>query len=229
MPGASFVSLKLERADPNGDDVSIEDSVAVCKEVAEAATLPLVIQGSDNVDKDANLLPKIAEALQGKNILLLSAKEENYKPISVAAVTAYGQKIGAESSVDINLAKQLNVLISQMGVSGESVVMNLGTAAAGYGYEYVASTMERVKGAALSQNDETLQIPVITSVANEAWSVKESIVSEEDFPEWGPREQRGVDMEISTAVASLASGSNAVILRHPVAVATVSQLISELM
>jgi acetyl-CoA decarbonylase/synthase complex subunit delta len=88
--------------------------------------------------------------------------------------------------------------------------------------------MERVKGAALSQNDESLQIPIITPVASETWSVKESIVSEEDFPEWGPREQRGIDMEISTAAASLASGANAVILRHPVSIATVSKLISEL-
>jgi acetyl-CoA decarbonylase/synthase complex subunit delta len=106
--------------------------------------------------------------------------------------------------------------------------MNLGSAAAGYGYEYVASTMDRVKAAALAQNDAMLQMPIVTPVGGEAWSVKEAIVSEEDFPEWGPTEQRGIDMEITTAVADIASGSNAVILRHPVSVSVVKKLISEL-
>ncbi|MDR2355760.1 MAG: acetyl-CoA decarbonylase/synthase complex subunit delta [Clostridiales Family XIII bacterium] len=229
MPGVDFVSLVLDRADPNGEDRPVEDCVALCKEVAEAVNLPLVIQGSKNTEKDAKLFEKIAEALQGQNVLLMSAKEENHKGIAVAAVMAYGQKIGAESSVDINLAKQLNVLISQLGVGGENVVMNLGSAAAGYGFEYVASTMERVKGAALAQNDTMLQLPIITPVAADAWSVKEALASEEDFPDWGPAEQRGIAMEISTAAAALAAGANAVILRHPESVETVAKLISELM
>jgi acetyl-CoA decarbonylase/synthase complex subunit delta len=229
MPGAGFVSLILESADPNGADKSVEECVALCKAVADKVTLPLVIQGSGNIEKDKEMFPKIAEALQGKNVLLLSAKEENYKPIAVAAVQAYGQKIGAESSVDINLAKQLNVLISQMGIGAESVVMNAGSAVAGYGFEYVASTIERIKGAALAQNDTMLQMPIITPLGADAWSVKETIVSEEDFPEWGPLEQRGVNMEVSTAVAVLAAGANAVILRHPESVAVVAKLIADLM
>jgi acetyl-CoA decarbonylase/synthase complex subunit delta len=228
LPGVSFISLVVDSADPNGSNASIEDSAALCKAVAEKISLPLVIRGSGNAEKDKKLLPKIAEALQGKNVLLMSAKEENYKSIAVAAVQAYGQKISAESSVDINLAKQLNVLISQIGVSGENVVMNLGSAAAGYGFEYVASTIERVKGAALAQNDAMLQMPIITSVAQDAWSVKESAAAEEDFPDWGPVEQRGINMEITTAVACLAAGSNAVIVRHPVSAAAVSKLIAGL-
>ncbi|MDR0589405.1 MAG: acetyl-CoA decarbonylase/synthase complex subunit delta, partial [Spirochaetaceae bacterium] len=229
MPGADFISLVLESADPNGENKSIEDCVALCKEAAAVSSLPLVIQGSKNVEKDGKLFEKIAEALQGKNILLLSAKEENHKAVAVAAIMAYGQKIGAESAVDINLAKQLNVLISQLGIGGGNVVMNVGTAAAGYGFEYVASTMDRVKGAALAQNDNMLQLPIVTPVAGEAWAVKESVVSEEEIPEWGPAEQRGIDMEIATAAAALTAGSNAVILRHPVSVAVISKFISELM
>jgi acetyl-CoA decarbonylase/synthase complex subunit delta len=226
--GASFVCLALEGADPNGQNKSIEDCVAICREAAGAATLPLVIQGCKNVEKDGKLFEKIAEALQGKNVLLLSAREENYKAVAVAAVQAYSQKAGAESAVDINLAKQLNVLISQLGVQPGNTVMNLGSAAAGYGFEYVASTMDRVKLAALAQNDAMLQMPIVTPVGSEAWSVKEAIVSEEDFPDWGPVEQRGIDMEIVTAAADIASGSNAVILRHPVSVAIISKLVAEL-
>jgi acetyl-CoA decarbonylase/synthase complex subunit delta len=229
MPGADFIALTLESADPNGANTPLEDTVALCRQVAEAVSLPLVIQGCKNAEKDGKLFEKIAEALQGKNALLLSAKEENYKAVAVAAVMAYGQKIGAESAVDINLAKQLNVLISQLGVGDGKTVMNVGSAAAGYGFEYVASTMERVKSAALAQNDGMLQMPIVTPVASEAWSVKEAVVSEEDIPEWGPVEQRGIDMEVSTAVAALAAGSDAVILRHPSSVATLSKFISNLM
>jgi acetyl-CoA decarbonylase/synthase complex subunit delta len=226
MPGVSFVSILLESSDPNGDNKPVEDSVALCKAVAEKVTLPLVIQGSGNAEKDKELFPKVAEALQGKNVLLLSAREENYKAIAVAAVQAYNQKIGAESSVDINLAKQLNVLVSQMGINPSSVVMNVGCATAGYGFEYVASTMERIKLAALAQNDAMLQMPIITPLGTDVWSVKESMASEEDIPEWGPLEDRGINMEVSTAVSAIAAGSNAVILRHPQSVAAVAEFIS---
>ncbi|GHU67699.1 acetyl-CoA synthase subunit delta [Clostridia bacterium] len=226
--GASFVSFSLDSADPNGDNEPIEDSVVKAKEVADAVTKPLVIQGTGNGEKDGQLLGKIAEALEGKNVLLMSALEDNYKGIAVGAVLAYGQKIAAESAVDINLAKQLNVMISQQGVKPQSLVQNVGTAAAGYGFEYVASATERIRGAALSQNDDMLQAPIITPLAKDAWGVKEAIVSEEDFPEWGPAEERGISMEISTAVACLAAGSNVVILKHPESVKTVAALIGEL-
>lgn len=227
--GADFVCVRFEGADPNGENRSVEECVALAKEVSEAISVPLMIAGCKNNEKDAQLFEKIAEALQGKNVVLLSAKEENYKTIGAAAGLAYDQKVGAESSVDINLAKQLNVLMTQLGVKNDSIVMNLGSAAAGYGYEYVASTMERVRAAALGQNDTSLQMPVVTPVASEAWSVKEAVVSEEDMPEWGPVEDRGIDMEVVTASACLAAGSNAVILKHPVSVATISKLVKELM
>ena len=229
MPGADFVVLRFEGADPNGENRSVEDCVAIAKEVGDAITAPLVIEGCKNVEKDAELFSKVAEALQGKNVLILSAREENYKAVAAAAGLAYGQKVGAESAVDINLAKQLNVLIGQLGVDQANVVMNVGSAAAGYGFEYVVSTMDRVKAAALSQNDAQLQMPIITPVAEEAWNVKEAMASEEDMPEWGPVEQRGIDMEVSTAASVLACGSNAVIVKHPVTVATISKMIKELM
>ena len=225
MPGADFVVLRFEGADPNGENRSVEDCVAIAKEVGDAITAPLVIEGCKNVEKDAELFSKVAEALQGKNVLILSAREENYKAVAAAAGLAYGQKVGAESAVDINLAKQLNVLIGQLGVDQANVVMNVGSAAAGYGFEYVVSTMDRVKAAALAQGDVQLQMPIMTPVADEAWNVKEAMASEADMPEWGAQEERGIDMEVETAAAVLASGSNAVILKHPTSVATISKLI----
>ena len=215
IEGASFICLHFEGADPNGADRSVDECVADAKAVAEAVDLPIVIMGCKNNEKDSDLFNKCSEALQGKNILVLAAKEETYKAVGASAGLAYGQKVGAESSVDINLAKQLNVLLTQLGVKQDSIVMHVGTAAAGYGFEYVVSTMERIRLAALGQNDNTLQMPVMTPVASEAWNVKEAIASEADMPEWGDVETRGIDMEVVTASAVLAAGTNAVILRHP--------------
>lgn len=229
MEGADFVCLRLEGGDPNGADKSVDELIAVVKEVGEAVSCPLVVEGCKNVEKDAELLPKVAEALQGKNALILSAREENYKAVGAAAGLAYNQKVGAESAVDINLAKQLNVVTTQLGVKAQDIVMNVGSAAVGYGFEYVVSTMDRIKGAALSQNDNMLQMPIITTVADETWGVKEAMASEEDMPEWGALEDRGISMEVQTAAAVLASGSDAVILKHPQSVATISKMIKELM
>ncbi len=228
MPGASFVCLHLEGADPNGENKSTEECVEIAKAVAEATTLPLVIMGCKHVEKDAELFNKISEALQGKNILVLSAREENYKTVGASAALAYGQKVGAESAVDINLAKQLNVLIGQLGVSSDAIVMNAGSAAAGYGYEYLASTLDRIRAAALAQSDDQLQMPIITPVSTETWGVKEAIMSEADMPEWGNAEERGIEMEITTAAACLAGGSDAVIMRHPAAVKAIADMIAAL-
>ena len=229
MEGADFVVLRLDSADPNGDNKSVEDCVAEVQAVAAVLTKPLAIMGCKNSEKDVELFSKISELLADKNILVLSAKEEDYKAIGAAAGMAYHQVVSAESAVDINLAKQLNVLMSQLGVSANSMVMNLGSAAAGYGFEYVASTMDRVKGAALTQNDTMLQMPVVTPVGGETWSVKEVLLNEADMPVWGSREERGIQMEIVTASACLASGSDAVILRHPAAVSTISKMVADLM
>lgn len=228
MEGVDFLSFRMEGGDPNGANKSTEELIGELKEIADAVDLPLVVCGCKNVEKDAELFSKAAEALNGKNAVILSAKEENYKTVGAAAGLAYKQIVGAESAVDINLAKQLNVLISQLGVDSKSVVMNVGTAAVGYGFEYVISTMDRVKAAALQQGDANLQMPIITPVASEAWGVKEAMASEAEAPEWGSQEERGIDMEVETAMAVIAAGSNAVILKHPESIKIISGLMKEL-
>jgi acetyl-CoA decarbonylase/synthase complex subunit delta len=223
-----FICLKFEGADPNGLNKSPEECGKIAKSVAEAVNVPLVIAGCNNHEKDAKLFEKVASAVDGYNCLFLAAVEENYKAVGAAAGLAYPHKVGAESSVDINLAKQLNILLTQLGVKEENVVMNVGCSAVGYGYEYVASTMDRIRLAAFGQNDKTLQMPIITPVSFETWNVKESVASVEDVPEWGCQEERGIAMEVSTATSVLAGGANAVILRHPKSLETMKNLISEL-
>ena len=200
----------------------------VAKAVADAITLPLVVAGCGNAEKDGKVFDKVSAALEGKNILVMSAVEENYKAVGAAAGMAYGQKVAAESAVDINLAKQMNVLLTQLGVKQENIVMNVGCSAVGYGYEYVASTMDRVRLAAFNQNDKALQIPIITPVSFEVGHVKEAIATEADVPEWGDNEARTIGMEVSTAASVLVGGSNAVILRHPESMKTIKGLISAL-
>ena len=228
MEGADFICLNFEGADPNGTNRSVEDCVADAKAVAEVVTMPIVILGCKNMEKDGELFSKIAEALQGKNILVMSAKNEDYKTVGGSVALANGQKVGAETADDINLAKQLNIMMKGLGVDPQNIVMNIGTAAVGYGFEYVASTLDRIRDAALKMADADLQMPILAPVSTDTWGVKESTASEADEPAWGCREERGIQMEIATAAANLTGGADAVIMRHPAAVAAIKKFINEL-
>ena len=228
VEGCDFICLNFVGADPNGADRSVADCVADAKAVAEVVTKPIVIMGCKNLEKDGELLSALAEALAGKNVLFMSAKNENYKTVGASVALASGQKVGAETADDINLAKQLNIMLKGLGIKPENVVMNIGTAAVGYGYEYVASTLDRIRLAALAQGDADLQMPIIAPVSTDTWGVKESTASEEDEPTWGCTEERAISMEVSTAAANLTGGADAVIMRHPVAVATIKKFITEL-
>ena len=185
--------------------------------------------GCKNLEKDEKLLAAIADALRGKNILCMSAKQENCKTVGAAVVMAGGQKVGAETADDINLAKQLNIMLkTDANVAAENIVMDIGTAAVGYGYEYAASTFDRIRLAALEQSDDDLQMPILATVAMDTYGVKESTASEADEPAWGCREERAINMEVSTAAADLTGGADAVVLRHPASIAAVKKFITEL-
>ena len=228
MEGADFICLNFESADPNGADRSVEDCVADAKAVAEVVTMPIVILGCKNMEKDGALFSGIADALQGKNILVMSAKNEDYKTVGGSVALASGQKVGAETADDINLAKQLNIMMKGLGIDPKNIVMNIGTAAVGYGYEYVASTLDRIRDAAMKMADADLQMPILAPVSTDTWGVKESTASEEDEPAWGCREERGINMEIATAAANLTGGADAVVMRHPAAVAAIKKFVGEL-
>jgi len=223
-----FICLRFEGSNPDDQDKSPEECAQVAKNVAESVNVPLVIAGSQNNEKNAKVFTKVAEALADKNYIFLSAVEDNYKEVGAAVGMAYGNIVAAESSVDLNLAKQLNILVTQLGIQPDKMVMDPGCSAVGYGFEYVITTMDRIRLAALQQNDTTLQVPMILPVSFESWKVKESIAPEDEMPEWGSEEERGVGMEISTAVGVLGAGANAVILRHPRSVEVVKEFISQM-
>ena len=226
-PGVSFLTLHFEGADPNGKNRSAAWCADLAGQVAAAVTLPIAVMGCGNADKDTELFKAVAERLSGKNVLFLSACEENYKALCEKIPAEH--TLSAESAVDINLAKQLNIVLLQQGWCGEKLVMNAGSAAVGYGFDYVASTIERIRLAALQQSDAQLRMPIVTPVSTEVWGVKEVTASEADMPQWGDREERAIGMETATASACLACGSDAVILRHPASIEAVSAMIGALM
>ena len=228
IEGCDFICLNFVGADPNGANRSVADCVADAKAVAEVVTKPIVVMGCKNLERDGELLAALADALAGKNVLFMSAKNENYKTVGASVALASNQKLGAETADDINLAKQLNIMLKGLNVSPESVVMDIGTAAVGYGYEYAASTFDRIRLAALAQGDSDLQMPILAAVCNDTWTVKESTASEADEPAWGCMEERAISMEVATAAADLTGGADAVVLRHPESVATIKKFITEL-
>ena len=227
LEGIGFLALHFESADPNGGNRSVEDCVADAVAVAQVTSLPIAVLGCKNQEKDELLFAAVAKALAGRNILILSAKAETYQSVG-AACLENGHTLCAETADDVNLAKQLNIMLQGMKVPAGSICMNIGTAAVGYGYEYVASTMDRVRLAALEQDDADLQMPIVAPVSPDAWSVKEALATEQEEPAWGDPEERGIQMEIATAAADLLGGADAVILRHPAAVKTIFQFIQDL-
>lgn len=212
--GADAIVLQLKSTDPNGMDRSAEEATKIAKEVSDAIEVPLIIWGTANNQKDEEVLKQIAEACQGKNISLSPVEEGNHKGIGASAL-GYSQTIVASTPIDVNLAKQLNILLGNLGVPLEKIVIDPTTGGLGYGLEYSYSVMERIRMAALTQEDDKLQVPMINNVGNEIWKCKEAGQTTKDAPTLGDPERRAIMMEAVAAVCYLMGGSDMVILRHP--------------
>ena len=224
---ADLICLQLASTDPNGENRSAEDAAATVKAVAEAVSIPLIILGSGNAEKDAEVLKKAADVTNGKNFLIGPAVEENYKVVSAAAL-GYGHNVIGQTPNDVNMAKQLNILITQLGVKPEKVVTDTTTGALGYGIEYTYSVIERLELAALQQNDEMAQMPMISDLGKEVWKTKEVKTSLEEEPSWGDPAKRGILWEALTALTLLMAGSNILVMRHPDAVKLVLKMMKKL-
>lgn len=224
---AELICLKLQGTHPDFGDGSADKAADVVKSVLEAVEVPLIILGSGNEEKDNLVLPKCSEAAKGENCLFGDATEKNYKTLT-AACLADGHSIIAESPIDINIAKQVNILISDMGFDLNKIVINPTIGALGYGIEYAYSIMERARLAAL-MGDKMLSMPFVCFVGHEAWRAKEAKGPESEHPGWGPESERGPLWEATTAVSVLQSGADILIMRHPKAVEIVRETIKGLM
>lgn len=225
--GADLICLQLAGTDPNGANRSVADAVATVKAVVDAISVPLMVYGSGNHEKDAELLKAVAEATQGKNVVIGLAVEDNYKSIGAAAM-GFGAKVSGETPIDVNMAKQLNILLTNLGVPLDALLIDPSTGALGYGLEYCFSIHERIKLAALRQNDSMLQAPTIANLAKEVWRAKEAKISQAEAPQWGDARKRGIVWETLTATAVMMAGADILIMRHPEAVQLIRKTIAEL-
>ena len=213
---AELLCLRMQGTHPDFGNKGPQEAAKFVSILLNKIKVPLIIIGSGDDVKDNLIMPACSQAAQGQRCLIGCATADNYKTL-VASVLADGHNIIAESPIDINIAKQLNILISDMGLSLERIVINPTIGALGYGLEYAYSIMERARLAALA-GDKTLASPFICFVGQESWRTKEAKVSSE----------QGIIWEIITATSLIQSGADLLVLRHPTAVKKVTEYISAL-
>ena len=222
--GAELIVLQLKSIDPNGNDASPEDAAATVKKVADAIDVPLIVWGCASPQKDEDVLKKIAEVCQDFNLVLGPVEDKNHKGIGAAAM-GYGHTIISSSPIDVNIAKQVNILLENLGMPMDRVIIDPTTGGLGYGLEYSYSVMERLRMAAMAQGDDKLQFPLINNLGNEVWKCKEAKLSAEEEPTLGDPERRGIMMEAVGAISYLMAGSDILIMRHPEAIRMVKSYI----
>lgn len=225
--GAEMICLTLLSSDPNGADASPEDCAAKAKALMDAIDVPLVVYGTANIEKDAEVIKKVAEALSGSNIVIGPVQEDNYKSLTAAAL-GFQHLVAGQTPIDVNMAKQLNILMTNLGMSRDKVIIDPSTGALGYGLEYTYSVIERDRLAALTQNDEMMQMPILCNVGKETWKTKEARASVEDEPTWGEAKDRGIIWEAMTALSLAVAGADVLVMRHPEAIKIFNQTIADL-
>lgn len=224
--GADLICLKLDGIHPDKGNKSAEEAVKTVKSILAAVGVPLIIWGCEDDEKDNEVMPKVSQATKGENCLMGIVTQDNYKTLT-ATCLADGHAIITLSPVDINIAKQVNILVSEMDFPLNRIVMFQSTGALGYGLEYTYSIQERERLAALT-GDKMMSMPVICDVGHEAWRTKEAKSNDSEVPQWGPREERGPMWETITAVSLLQSGVDIIRMNHPKSVAAVKKCIDRL-
>ena len=222
-----LISLKLLGPDPTGANRSPGEAAETVKAVLEAVDVPLIIWGCEDEGKDHEVLPECSQAARGENCLIGSVTETNYRTLG-AIGHADKHKLIAEAPVDINIGKQVNILLQDAGFDLKNVVMCQCTAALGYGFDYVYTIFERVRTAGL-KGDQLMALPQIANVGWEAWKVKEALADEDVLPGWGKLEKRGPLWEATSAAGYLQAGADIVTLAHPEAIALTRETIQKMM
>jgi acetyl-CoA decarbonylase/synthase, CODH/ACS complex subunit delta len=223
--GAEMICLQLVSTDPNGENRSAEAAGTVVKRVAEAVSAPLIVWGTANHEKDTEVLKTVCEVCQGKNLIIGPVEEGDYKKIAATAL-GYGHTVVASTPIDVNLAKQLNILLGNLGVADNQIIIDPTVSSIGYGIEYCYSVMERIRMAALTQQDDKLQSPIVCNISRETWKTKEAKLP--DDSRMGQAAGRGILLEAISANTLLLAGADIVVMRHPQAIKLVKHMIGEL-
>jgi len=225
--GADIVSLQLSTVDSTGARMTAATARKALRAVLGATGLPVIVLGTGQAELDNEILVACAEEGVGERLALGACEDKNYRTI-VAAALAHGHLVTAKTPMDVNLSKQLNVLVHDMGLPMERIITDPTTGSLGYGIEYGYSVMERLRLAAL-RGDGMTQQPMIVTPGEEAWRAKEARAGEGVPAAWGDWASRAVNWEAMTAAALVESGADIVVMRHPEAVKRVKQMIGELM
>jgi acetyl-CoA decarbonylase/synthase complex subunit delta len=224
---AEIICLQLSSTDPNGLDRNVDEAADIVRKVAEAIDVPLIVWGTANHEKDTAVLNKVCEACKGKNLVIGPLEEGDYKNIAPTAM-ACGHTIIASSPIDINLAKQLNILLANIGVPDNKILIDPTVSSIGYGIEYAYSVIERIRIAALAQNDEKLQFPIICNIAAETWKTKEAKIPTGENPNLGDAKKRGILLEAMSAMTLANAGADILVMRHPEAIKLVKEMFCKL-
>jgi acetyl-CoA synthase len=224
--GADLISVRLEGTHPEKGNRSPGQAVQLVKEVLAAVDVPLIVTGHSHFDTNNEVLKAVARACAGENLLLNWVEQDNYRTIAGAAM-AYHHCIVAQSPIDVNISKQMNILLTNMDIKTEKIVMDPLTSAIGYGIEYTYSVMERIRQTALN-GDKMLAGPMIVSPGQECIKIKESKASENDFPAWGSLAKRAAMWELATAISLLYAGADIFIMYHPEAAVKLKETIFKL-
>ncbi|MFZ7127579.1 MAG: acetyl-CoA decarbonylase/synthase complex subunit delta [Desulfobacterales bacterium] len=222
--GAELIALQLKSTDPNGSDAGPDEAAATVKKVLGAVDVPLIVWGTSNPQKDEEVLKKVAEACQGTPLIMGPVEDKNHKGIGAAAM-GFGHMLISSSPIDVNLAKQVNILLENLGMAMDRVIIDPTTGGLGYGLEYSYSVMERLRMAALQQGDDKLQLPIINNLGLEVWKCKEAKQKADEAPTLGDPEKRPILMEAVGAVSYLVAGSDILIMRHPESIRLVKEYI----
>lgn len=222
--GADLICIKFEGIHPDNADKTADDAVKVTEQVLGAVGVPLVLWGCENNEKDNEVMPKVSQAAKGENCLIGPVEEKNYKALTAIAL-ADGHHLITLAPLDINIAKQVNILASDMGFPLEKLVTFQATGALGYGIEYAYSIQERQRIATLA-GDKMMAMPAICDIGYESWRVKEAKL--EDVSGWGDAKDRGPMWEAATAICVLQAGVDIIRMRHPRAVAIVKNFIDQI-
>jgi acetyl-CoA synthase len=225
--GAELISVRLDGTHPERGNRTPEQAVAVVKAVLQAVDVPLIVTGHNHFDRVNEVMKAVAQACAGENLLLNWIEQNNYRTIAGAAI-GYGHTLAAQSPIDVNIAKQLNILLTNMDVKPGQIVMDPMTGALGYGIEYTYSVMERIRLTGLG-GDRMLAGPMIVSPGQECAKVKETRAAEKDFPAWGDLAKRAAQWELTTALGLLHAGADLFIMYHPDAVRELKKAIEAMM
>ena len=224
--GADAISIRLEGTHPEKGAKSPDEALGLVKDVLAAVDVPVIVTGHNHYESINEVMKKVAAGCEGERLLLNWVEGDNYRTIAGAAL-AYGHCIVAQSPIDVNLAKQLNILLTNMDLPRDRIVMDPMTGALGYGLEYTLSVMERIRLTGLG-SDTALTFPMIVCAGQEAWKVKEGSAAEADFPAWGDIAKRGVLWEVQTAMPLILSGGDLVIVYHPDSLAALRRNVAKL-